>query len=54
VLSGAAFGGIALPPAGVSEGTPEDLDWRMRSGRVIGGVEMRVADGELRVERIDG
>jgi fatty-acyl-CoA synthase len=35
-------GGIALPPAGVAEGTPEDLDWRMRSGRVIAGVEMRV------------
>jgi fatty-acyl-CoA synthase len=35
-------GGIALPPAGVAEGTPEDLDWRMRSGRVLAGVEMRV------------
>src|SRR5579863_9127733 len=35
-------GGIALPPAGVPEGTAEDLDWRMRSGRVMGGVEMRV------------
>jgi len=43
-------GGIALPPAGVTEGTPEDLDWRMRSGRVIAGVEMRVVGkngGEL-------
>jgi fatty-acyl-CoA synthase len=41
-------GGLALPPAGVEEGTPEDLDWRMRSGRVIGGVEMRVVgqDGQ--------
>jgi fatty-acyl-CoA synthase len=35
-------GGIALPPAEVPVGTPEDLDWRMRSGRVIHGVEMRV------------
>ena len=35
-------GGIALPPAGVEEGTPEDLDWRMRSGRVLHGVEMRI------------
>ncbi len=35
-------GGLALPPAGVPEGTPEDLDWRMRSGRVIHGVEMRL------------
>jgi fatty-acyl-CoA synthase len=41
-------GGIALPPAGVEEGTPEDMDWRMRSGRVIHGVEMRIIgkDGE--------
>jgi fatty-acyl-CoA synthase len=41
-------GGIALPPAGVEEGTPEDLDWRMRSGRVIHGVEMRIVgqDGQ--------
>jgi fatty-acyl-CoA synthase len=42
-------GGIALPPAGVAEGTPEDLDWRMRSGRVIHGVEMRLVgkNGEV-------
>ena len=42
-------GGIALPPAGVEEGTPEDLDWRMRSGRVLHGVEMRIIgkDGEV-------
>lgn len=41
-------GGLALPPAGVEEGTPEDLDWRMRSGRVIHGVEMRIVglDGQ--------
>jgi fatty-acyl-CoA synthase len=41
-------GGIALPPAGVEAGTPEDLDWRMRSGRVLHGVEMRIIgqDGE--------
>ncbi len=41
-------GGIALPPAGVEEGTTEDLDWRMRSGRVLHGVEMRIIgqDGE--------
>jgi fatty-acyl-CoA synthase len=33
---------MAIPPAEVPEGTTEDLDWRMRSGRVIHGVEMRV------------
>jgi fatty-acyl-CoA synthase len=35
-------GGMALPPAGVAEGSPEDLDWRMRAGRVLHGVEMRI------------
>src|SRR5580698_1475433 len=35
-------GGLALPPAGVEEGTKEDLDWRMRAGRVLHGVEMRI------------
>jgi fatty-acyl-CoA synthase len=35
-------GGLAVPPAGVPEGTAEDLDWRMRAGRVIHGVEMRI------------
>ncbi len=41
-------GGIALPPAGVEEGSTEDLDWRMRAGRVLHGVEMRIIgqDGE--------
>jgi fatty-acyl-CoA synthase len=42
-------GGIALPPAGVEEGSTEDLDWRMRAGRVIHGVEMRIIgkDGDV-------
>src|ERR1700758_2541506 len=39
-------GGLALPPAGVAEGTTEDLDWRMRAGRVIHGVEMRIVGKE--------
>jgi len=41
-------GGLALPPAGVPEGTEEDLDWRMRAGRILHGVEMRIMgrDGE--------
>ena len=41
-------GGLALPPAGVPEGTVEDLDWRMRAGRILHGVEMRIIgrDGE--------
>jgi fatty-acyl-CoA synthase len=41
-------GGLAIPPAGVPEGSPEDLDWRMRAGRLLHGVEMRIIgkDGE--------
>jgi fatty-acyl-CoA synthase len=41
-------GGLAVPPAGVQEGSAEDLDWRMRAGRILHGVEMRIIgkDGE--------
>ena len=39
-------GGLASPPAGVEEGSTEDLDWRMRAGRVIHGVEMRIVGKE--------
>ncbi len=37
-------GGMAHPPAGIEPGTEEDLDWRLRSGRVTAGVEMRITD----------
>jgi fatty-acyl-CoA synthase len=36
--------GMAHPPAGVEPGTEEDLDWRMKSGRITAGVEMRITD----------
>ena len=36
------LGGMAHPPAEVRPGTPEDIDWRLYSGRVAAGVEMRV------------
>ncbi|HEX6519456.1 MAG TPA: long-chain fatty acid--CoA ligase [Streptosporangiaceae bacterium] len=41
--------GVGVPPAEVEEGTTEEMDWRMKSGRVIGGVEMRLVgrDGEV-------
>jgi fatty-acyl-CoA synthase len=39
-------GGLANPPAGVPEGSAEDLDWRTRAGRVIHGVEMRIVGKE--------
>ncbi len=37
-------GGMAHPPVGVTEGTPEEIDWRTKSGRLIGGVQMRIVD----------
>jgi fatty-acyl-CoA synthase len=38
------LGGMAFPPPGVEAGTPEDVDWRLKSGRVAAGVEMRIVD----------
>jgi fatty-acyl-CoA synthase len=37
-------GGLAHPPLEVEEGTAEEIDWRMNSGRVLAGVQMRVVD----------
>jgi len=39
-------GGLALPPAGVEPGSAEDVDWRMRAGRLLHGVEMRIVGKE--------
>jgi fatty-acyl-CoA synthase len=33
---------VAHPPASVEIGSPEELDWRCRTGRVVGGVELRI------------
>jgi len=46
--------GMAFPPAGVEPGTEEDMDWRMRSGRVTAGVEMRITDDNDAVLPWDG
>jgi fatty-acyl-CoA synthase len=35
---------LAHPPRGVEGGTTEEMDWRARTGRVIGGVELRIVD----------
>ena len=35
-------GGMAHPPPDVELGTDEELDWRMKSGRLIAGVQMRI------------
>jgi fatty-acyl-CoA synthase len=48
------LGGMALPPAEVAPGTPEDLQWRLKSGRVAAGVEMRIVDGLGEVLPWDG
>jgi len=36
------LGGMAHPPAEVQLGTPADVEWRLNSGRIAPGVEMRV------------
>jgi fatty-acyl-CoA synthase len=36
------LGGAAIPPPEVEMGTAEEMDWRMKSGRVMAGVEMRI------------
>jgi fatty-acyl-CoA synthase len=35
---------IAHPPRGVPPGSVADVDWRAKTGRVIGGVELRIVD----------
>ena len=35
---------LAYPPRGVELGTPEEMDWRARAGRVLSGVELRIVD----------
>jgi fatty-acyl-CoA synthase len=37
-------GGMSHPPAGVGIGAPDELDWRLKSGRITAGVEMRIVD----------
>jgi fatty-acyl-CoA synthase len=37
---------MAHPPADVEPGSPEEIGWRMKSGRVIAGVQMRIVRGE--------
>jgi len=42
------------PPRGVAPGTPEDLDWRTLTGRVIPGVELRIVGDDGVVLAWDG
>ena len=45
---------VGHPPRGVEPGTPEDLDWRALTGRVIPGVELRIVDDDGEVLPWDG
>jgi fatty-acyl-CoA synthase len=37
-------GGMSHPPIDVELGTAEEMDWRMKSGRLLAGVQMRIVD----------
>ena len=37
---------VAHPPRDVEWGTDEEMDWRSRTGRVCGGVELRIVDDD--------
>ncbi|MCW2497502.1 long-chain fatty acid--CoA ligase [Jatrophihabitans sp.] len=39
-------GGMAHPPLEVERGTPEEFDWRLKAGRLVAGVQMRIVDDE--------
>jgi len=39
-------GGMAHPPVEVEKGTAEEMDWRMKSGRVLAGVQMRIVNDD--------
>ena len=47
-------GGMAHPPAGVEPGTDDEFDWRMKSGRVLAGVQMRIVADDGTVLPCDG
>jgi fatty-acyl-CoA synthase len=39
-------GGMAHAPADVGVGSAEEMDWRMKSGRLIAGVQMRIVNDD--------
>jgi fatty-acyl-CoA synthase len=39
-------GGMAHPPADVAIGADDELDWRLKSGRVIAGIQMRIVSDD--------
>jgi fatty-acyl-CoA synthase len=38
------IGGLARPPASIEPGTAEEMDYRMKSGRLLAGVQMRIVN----------
>ncbi|HEY3833448.1 MAG TPA: long-chain fatty acid--CoA ligase [Acidimicrobiia bacterium] len=45
---------VAHPPANVEIGGPQELDWREKTGRVVGGVELRIVGDDGTVLAWDG
>ena len=45
---------VAHPPADVELGSAEELDWREKTGRVVGGVELRIVGDDGSVLPWDG
>jgi len=37
---------VAHPPSHVAVGAPDEMNWRAHTGRVVGGVELRIVDDE--------
>ncbi|MFQ5557247.1 MAG: long-chain fatty acid--CoA ligase, partial [Acidimicrobiales bacterium] len=38
------LGAGSFPPRGVEDGSEAELDWRTKTGRIIGGVDLRITD----------
>jgi fatty-acyl-CoA synthase len=45
---------VGWPPRGTETGSPEDIDWREYSGRIVGGCEIRIVDDDDTVLPWDG
>jgi fatty-acyl-CoA synthase len=39
-------GAVGHPPAGARSGSPEEMDWRAKTGRIVPGVELRIVDDD--------
>jgi acyl-CoA synthetase (AMP-forming)/AMP-acid ligase II len=48
------LGGMAHPPADVEFGSPDEIGWRLKSGRVAAGTQLRIVDDDGRELPWDG